>query len=166
MLLLMQLPEDFLDASVLMVLHNGEVTLVDYSQYEQINHLSWTIVAKGYSGRRLTPQGCELLHRRINNTPPGMDTDHINGFRMDNRKCNLRTATRSQNNANQKKKSGTYSRFKGVSWDKRKLKWQAGIKINGKRKALGRFDNEEDASKAYSDAAKRAFGEYHGFASL
>ena len=50
--------------------------------------------------------------------------DHINGDKLDNRRSNLRIATRSQNNANKGKRKGTSSKFKGVSWDKKRNKWK------------------------------------------
>ena len=46
------------------------------------------------------------------------------------------------------------SRFPGVSWDKRGRKWAAFIRINGTKKFVGYFKDEEDAARAYEAAAK------------
>ena len=89
--------------------------------------------------------------------PVGQELDHINGGKHDNRLCNLRPATRSQNNANSKPRGGT-SRCKGVC--KVKGKWRANIRHNGKLIYLGLFTNEDDAGLAYDDAARRLNGEY------
>ena len=44
------------------------------------------------------------------------------------------------------------SQYVGVSWHKQGKKWQAQIKINGRRHYLGLFDNEENAHEAYLKA--------------
>jgi hypothetical protein len=46
------------------------------------------------------------------------------------------------------------SKYPGVIWDTFTNKWKAQIKINGKPKALGRFDNEEDAYNKYLEACE------------
>jgi hypothetical protein len=97
---------------------------------------------------------------------PQTDIDHINGDRDDNRWCNLRSATRSQNIANMKTPSNNTSGIKGVSWSASHRKWRAQIGIgkcaNGYyyTKFLGRFDTKEEAAEAYRVAAEARFGEF------
>lgn len=86
--------------------------------------------------------------------------DHENGDGLDNKWDNLREATQTQNNANMRKRTGTSSRFKGVTYVTRRKKWQAAIKVSGKCLFLGRFDREEDAAAAYIAKAKEVFGEF------
>lgn len=89
------------------------------------------------------------MHRVINATPAGLDTDHINGNGLDNRKKNLRTCTRSENLANQTRMSlGNTSGARGVTWHKRGHKWQAQIRRNKKYIYLGLFDTVAEASRA------------------
>lgn len=93
--------------------------------------------------------------------PNGM-MDHRNGDRADNRIENLREATPGQNSQNKhvasaKNKS---SGLMGVSWSNDRNKFYARICVNGKVRALGRFDTAEEAHQAYL-AAKR---ELHPFA--
>jgi len=75
--------------------------------------------------------------------------DHININSYDNRIENLRIATHSQNCRNQNKRKNCSSKYKGIYWGKNNNKWQAKIRINGKVKYLGSFDNEEEAAEVY-----------------
>ena len=84
--------------------------------------------------------------------------DHKNRRGLDNRRCNLRQATHSQNTSNSGPRRNGTSGFKGVSrWGDR---WQAGIKIDGRRRGLGHFFSKEEAARAYDAAAKTLFGEF------
>lgn len=87
--------------------------------------------------------------------------DHINHNGLDNRKANLRPATRAQNSYNRKKyANNSYSKYKGVSFKKKGQKWSAQISINNKMKFLGYFHREKDAAKAYDAAARKLHGEF------
>ena len=91
-----------------------------------------------------------------------MDTeiDHKNLIRSDNRITNLRLADRTGNTANQSKRNGYTSKYKGVSWAKHAKKWCAQISIGNVTRYLGRYDNELDAHAAYVKAATAAYGEF------
>lgn len=86
--------------------------------------------------------------------------DHANGDGTDNRWCNLREATQSQNLANSRLHVKNTSGVKGVCWYKPTQKWTAQISHQGKRIRLGYFEKIEDAEAAYMAAAKRLFGEF------
>jgi hypothetical protein len=117
---------------------------------------NYAIRTDGSSGKRI----CVHLHRFIMDAPDGLEVDHIDGDGLNNRRCNLRLATRSQNMRNQRLNSRNTSGFKGVSWDKRDKKWLAYIKVYRKKIHLGSFDTPEDAHAAYCDAAARLHGEF------
>jgi hypothetical protein len=74
--------------------------------------------------------------------------DHIDNNSLNNDLNNLRWITQSGNrrNSNYKNKS---SKYRGVHWDNNAKKWRATIKIDGKKKHLGCFINEEEASLVY-----------------
>ena len=94
---------------------------------------------------------------------PEKQIDHINGIKNDNRICNLREATISENGMNRTKQRNNTSGYKGVSWDKINKKWSSNIQINRQFKYLGRFDSKEDAYAAYCKAAKELHGEFANF---
>lgn len=87
---------------------------------------------------------------------PTKIVDHINGNPIDNRWCNLREATMSQNHANRRPLSS--KKMKGAS--RCRDKWRACIQVNGKSIHLGTFETEADAHEAYSISAQKYFGQY------
>lgn len=89
--------------------------------------------------------------------------DHKNGIRDDNRICNLREATTSENGMNHGKQSSNTSGYKGVSWDKCNKKWVSRIKKEGKQKTLRYSSSKEAAYAAYCKAAKELHGEFANF---
>jgi hypothetical protein len=90
---------------------------------------------------------------------PELFVDHINGNKSDNRICNLRLCTPSQNAANAKMKSRNKSGYKGVSWCRLTNKWRACIRAGGKNLSLGHYIDKDEAAAAYARAAIT----YHGF---
>jgi hypothetical protein len=88
------------------------------------------------------------------------EIDHRNQIKTDNRIDNLREATSSQNKGNIGLLRSNTSGFRGVSFNARRQKWHAQIKINGKQTYIGAFDLPEDAAKAYNAAALLYFGEF------
>lgn len=101
------------------------------------------------------------MHRLVAAAPRGTIVDHINGNSLDNRRANLRVATQRGNNRNRRVlPERRSSQFKGVTLDKRRGKWFARIKVNGKTRHLGAYVNESDAARAYDAAAIEFFGEF------
>jgi hypothetical protein len=89
--------------------------------------------------------------------------DHINGIKDDNRICNLRPASNSQNAVNKPARNDNKLGVKGVFYEKnmtRIKRYRAVIKINGKQKSLGYFLTVDEAKEAYKKAALQNYGEY------
>jgi hypothetical protein len=53
------------------------------------------------------------------------------------------------------------SGFKGVIWNERRQRWQAGLRVNGEFKFFGRFKSIIDAAKAYREGAKAIWGDLY-----
>ena len=121
------------------------------------------------------------IHRVVMGNPEGMDVDHINGDRLDNRKANLRVCTKSQNSQNKKLRSDSKSGFKGVRLcpehkkkytskktgqtyvrvSKNKKPYQAYIRPPQSRSIkLGCYATAEEAARVYDKKAIELFGEF------
>lgn len=133
-------------------LSRGKVALVDDDLYEYLNQWKWSFdgryATRAEKGKRV------YMHRVVAQTPPGMETDHRSGDRLDNQRQNLRNATITQNRSNARKHHDNRTGFKGVSWSKQNKKWQAQIQVNGKKICIGFFSAPEDAAQAYDAKAK------------
>lgn len=148
-------------------LTQGLYAKVDADAPEEIWGVKWyaserksgKCYACAYAGRGAKHR---YLHCAVMGGPPsGMEIDHINGDSLDNRRENLRFCTRAQNQCNlRKRSSATSSKHKGVSKDRRRGKWEAQIRLGGKKKHLGYFEQEIDAARAYNAAARELFGEF------
>lgn len=86
--------------------------------------------------------------------------DHINGNVTDNRIENLRGATQSQNSMNRRLRRDSRSGIKGVSWNKQRNKWRAGVTLNGKCYCAGYFECKDDAAKAVTSLRLQLHGEF------
>lgn len=149
-------------------LTKGQVAFVSDCDYERLSSYKWFAffrVGSWYahrngptvSGKRETI----MMHHDIVGKPArGMVTDHINRNGLDNRRCNLRHASYSENAMNRKTRKTSTTGLKGVSPKKSNGKWIAAIQVSGKRKHLGVFLTPEDAHAAYCAAAKLMHGEF------
>lgn len=84
--------------------------------------------------------------------------DHINGNKSDNKICNLREASLSQNAQNMKKPSSNTSGIKGVTWSKNNRNWRVQLSIDGKNKFIGAFKQIDLARQTIEQARRK----YHG----
>lgn len=160
------------DASVAIIhLTKGHRALIDADDYERISHYFWAYNELGYArahvsvirGSAINTFRSILLHRLILNAPDDIHVDHINGDKLDNRKANLRLATRTKNEWNKPKQKTAAgkpctSKYKGVSLVNGR--WRAQIKRNGVLYELGAYANEEAAAIAYNKKAIELSGEF------
>jgi hypothetical protein len=154
-------PDD--DSRVIEVGDSGHVAVVDSTDFERVSGHRWTLMV-GRAGRASYAvtwiDGRTVgMHRIIAGDPNGLDVDHRDGDGLNNRRANLRPATRSQNAANSGSRSGT-SQYKGVCWSTRRGRWIAQIRRGGRKTWIGYFDDEESAARAYDAAARAEWGEF------
>jgi len=106
------------------------------------------------------------LHRMITNAPYGLDVDHINHNRSDNRRSNLRVVTRQQNKQNSKHALSNTG-LKGIV-KRPNNKFLVRIYKDRRCYNIGTFKNMFSAIMAYNKASEKYHGEHgirHGFLS-
>ncbi len=96
----------------------------------------------------------EQFYKDMGDREEGMQIDRID---VNGNYCkeNCRWVTASVNARNKRKRSGTTSKYIGVSWNKQYKKWRAQLRVGDKTIDLGYFDIEEEASKIYQDYIKK-----------
>lgn len=124
--------------------------MVDAEDVPKVKGIKWKLSGSGYAMNTPKFKGGNIHMSRVI-----LDTDqfvdHINHNTLDNRKCNLRVVTKSQNQMN--------ANYKGVAKTKNG-KFYAHIKLNGKLFNLGEYVFEEEALFARWYAETLLFKEY------
>lgn len=134
-------------------LTQGKFAIIDDSDFEWLSQWKW-YYHHGYAvrslylggGRKNQKRQTLPMHRFINNTSKGFDTDHINRDKLDNRRSNLRTVTTIENQRNTNTRKDNKSGYKGVTWNKQRNKWHVSIRVDTKLIFLGLYSNLQEAS--------------------
>lgn len=100
------------------------------------------------------------MHRVILSLDEDAYGDHVDGNGLDNRRCNLRPATGTQNRQNLRLAANNTSGIKGVSWAAREQRWRSVIRVNGGYVSLGYYANLDAAAEAYAQASAKLHGEF------
>ena len=143
--------------------------LVDDADYPSLSRKAWRL-RKGYAVARFSvyrpgrnDKKQEIpMHRLVLGLSPGdpREGDHKNRDRLDNRRDNLRIATRAQNAQNlghrrRWGKHGKDSGIRGVYWHEVDAKWMAVVGLNGRNRYLGTFDDPAEAGRVASEFRAR-----------
>lgn len=102
------------------------------------------------------------LHRAIIDPPKPLQVDHANWNGLDDRRSNLRAATKSQNQANARRRAGS-SGAVGVQYrGDQARQWAARFSADGVQHYLGSFNSREEAAAAVIAARRSTFGAFAG----
>ena len=154
---------------VTMYTSKDEPFLVDKADYNKVKDICWCKNGAGYLTGNVGDGEVVLLHRYLMDCPPDMDVDHKHGknTKYDNRRSNLRLATKSENMQNKGLQTNNVSGTTGVYWSKPMGRWVAQITygINpktGKQKChyLGSYENYDVAVRVRKEAEEKYFGEF------
>lgn len=132
--------------------------IIDKSDLDTVIVRKWRL----WKGRFFTgvKQPIYLTDFLIPDKPKNCVIDHINQKPYDNRRCNLRVTTQSNNTKNRTLMTNNISGFAGIWFDKSRNKWCAEIKTNYIKCFLGRYSDLEDACFVRLVAENIMFGEY------
>lgn len=113
--------------------------VIDVDSFEFYKSKKWHVSSTGYAVNRSSnkPRGTIRFHRLVANTPEGLNTDHINHDRLDNRSSNLRVVTPSENMRN------LTDQGKGYWFQKQNNNWV--VEIHGIHR--GTFATEQEADE-------------------
>lgn len=153
-------------------MRNGGAALVDDADYDRLAGRAWRqtmlkgkqtqyaccLEYEGHGEKNRKPK-MVYMHRLILGACAGEQVDHVDHDGLNNQRSNLRLCTQSENNANGRKRRGCSSRYKGVTWRKDTLKWQAQAWWGGVRHSLGSYVSEQDAALAYNRFAGSHYGD-------
>lgn len=142
----------------LIPLSHDVCTIVDDADFDLASKFKWRPHKVGghiYARGKVDGKS-QYLHRTLLNPAQQMVVDHINGNTLDNRRVNLRAATRAENARNCGASKGRP--FKGVF--PQVGGYMARIVVDRKPIYLGYFKDIEDAARAYDAAAIKEFGEF------
>lgn len=136
-------------------LTRGKYAVVDDDDYNALGQYPWCYMSVGYAYNR------ELgyMHRAITKPGKGLQVDHINHDKLDNRRENLRVCTGGQNTAN-RPKMRSKSGYKGIWWWESRKKYKVYIGSGKKQITIGYFSSLDEAISARQQAVKEYHGEY------
>lgn len=154
-------------------LTQGKAALVSDRDWSRVRRFKWTAYQSNGGYRIWYALRCVRygpgskskrfiwMHRFILGNPRRVDVDHRSRNGLDNRRSNLRRATRSQNNGNQARCKRNTSGFKGVSRTGAKsMRWRARVMLRKKEFYAGVFGTKREAAAAYARLAKKLFGQF------
>jgi hypothetical protein len=153
-----QPPEPPDDSIRYIPLTKGQYAIVDAEDYDRLSRYKWygtgfgdkMYAARHHKGKTI------YMHRVIMKVPKGKVVDHVNGHRLNNRKCNLRVCTHQENLCNR----AGLGEFIGVDRDKKSGKYRALVHKNRRSFRAGPFATAIEAARARDRLALEHHGQY------
>lgn len=136
----------------------NESILVDKEDFENVKKWSWCVNKQGYAVANIKNKVVKI-NWLLFPKEKGKVHDHINGNRLDNRKCNLRLCTTFENSLNHGKQKNTPFVCVGVS-QTYNGKYRVRIMIKGKEIRIGTFEDLQTAILERKKAEQRYFNEF------
>jgi hypothetical protein len=146
----------------LLILLRGETMLYSLEDHDKLMAIPYNLYrgGAGYAYFKVPRNLPTAVHRFLVNPPGDLYIDHINGDRLDNRRCNLRVVTNQTNQANRHRlNANNASGIRGVAWLKSRNVWTAQITVDHKKVHLGCFRDISDAAEARRRAEPLYYGE-------
>ena len=147
------------------ILTNGQTLIIDAQDIPLVKSHAWQIDKDGYLARsRRNPIGTVFLHREILGIRDRkIIVDHRNRNRMDCRRCNLRTATPTQNAANHGPFKTNKTGYTGVYFSRSSGRYEVKVGYRGRRIKLGSSKNDLiTLAQMYNIGASFFFGDFAG----
>ena len=140
---------------------NNNSFVFDTDDFDRVSKHCWNVnLSTGYVTTNIKRKHVILSRYIMRVSDEKILIDHRNHILTDNRKSNLRYASKSENCRNSKPQSNNTSGIPGVSLNKKSNKWVAYIYVNNIRKHLGTFTNKEDAITARMKAENEYFQDF------
>lgn len=124
------------------------ITKIDIKDFDLASKRRWSF-SRGYAFNG-TPR--VKLHQLLIGKKEGLEIDHINGDKLDNRRSNLRHLKHSENIMNDNSR-----RYKGYYWNEQHKKWRVTITKDTKKYHIGYYKKEEDAKLARKEALEKYY---------
>lgn len=146
---------------------DGFTTQVDDCDYDYLMQWLWQVSTSGYVHRtNMDKYGNQFrFHMHIEvakrmGISVKHQVDHKDRNRLNNQRYNLRSATKSQNQANSPAHKDNIVGYKGVRWHVQYQRFEARICKDGRSICLGYFDSAIKAAEQYDYVARKLFGEF------
>jgi len=139
---------------------NGFTFIIDKDDVPLVKTKKWHVVTNQIGLQTVIASDKTYLHHMLIGNHKGMEVDHIDGNRMNNRRDNLRVCTHQQNQCNQSLQRNNTSGVAGVSYHSARKKFIARIKASQHGIHLGYYLTLLEATQARNEAMRLMFGEY------
>lgn len=129
-------------------LSQGMQATVDDTDYYFLMQWKWYYgKSRNNGGYAMRTEGRRtiLMHKVLCIAPEGMEVDHKNRNKLDNRRDNLRSVSRTINQLNRDLFSSNRSGYRGISWSKRDKGYYVYFRISGRTKNFGFFRDLQEA---------------------